>query len=103
MERSKTSRELHVLHVHYTLELDNLHDDIEVDQLELDCGRTHFHPIVNATKQVAEETRKELAPMKKALTDIDGALIAQRFETHSKTPLNRNTDICFGFHRKQDG
>ena len=27
--------------------------------------QTLFHPIVNATKQVAEETRKELAPMKK--------------------------------------
>ena len=32
--------------------------------------QTLFHPIVNATKQSAEETRKELAPMKKALTDI---------------------------------
>ena len=40
--------------------------------------QTLFHPIVNATKQVAEETRKELAPMKKMLTDIDGALTAQR-------------------------
>ena len=39
--------------------------------------QTLFHPIVNATKQVAEETRKELAPMKKALTDIDGDLNAQ--------------------------
>ena len=27
--------------------------------------QTLFHPIVNATKQVAEETRKELVPMKK--------------------------------------
>ena len=35
-----------------------------------------FHPIANATKQAAEETRKELAPMKKALTDIDGELAA---------------------------
>ena len=38
--------------------------------------RTFFHPIVNATKQAAEETRKELAPMKKTLTDIDGVLTA---------------------------
>ena len=30
--------------------------------------QTLFHPIVNATKQAAEETRKELAPMKKTLT-----------------------------------
>ena len=28
--------------------------------------QTLFHPIGNATKQAAEETRKELAPMKKA-------------------------------------
>ena len=39
--------------------------------------QTLFHPIVNATKQAAEKTRKELAPMKKTLTDIDGTLIAQ--------------------------
>ena len=32
--------------------------------------QTLFHPIVNATKQAAEEIRKELASMKKALTDI---------------------------------
>ena len=36
--------------------------------------QTLFHPIVNATKQAAEETRKELEPMKKTLADIDGAL-----------------------------
>ena len=28
--------------------------------------QTLFHPIVNATKQAAEETRKELEPMKKS-------------------------------------
>ena len=38
--------------------------------------QTLFHPIVNATKQAAEETRKELEPMKKKLSDIDGALKA---------------------------
>ena len=32
------------------------------------------------TKQVAEETRKELVPMKKKLMDIDGALAAQRVD-----------------------
>ena len=53
-------------------------------------------PIVNATKQ-------ELAPTKKALTDIDGALTAQRVEARSKSPLNRNTDTNFGIHRRQDG
>ena len=40
--------------------------------------QTLFHPIVNATKQAAEETRKEFTPMRKTLTDIDGALTAQR-------------------------
>ena len=38
--------------------------------------QTLFHPIVNATKQAAEETRKELEPMKKKLADINGALKA---------------------------
>ena len=39
--------------------------------------QTLFHPIVNATKPAAEETRKQLTPMKKTLMDIDGALAAQ--------------------------
>ena len=34
-----------------------------VDELQ-----STFHPIANATKQAPEETRKELAPMKKTLT-----------------------------------
>ena len=65
--------------------------------------QTLFHPIVNATKQAAEEPRKELAPMKKTLTDIDGALAAQRVEV-----LNRATDVksrkdndtTYGFYMK---
>ena len=65
--------------------------------------QTLFHPIVNATKQVAEEIRKELAPMKKALPDIDGALPAQCVEAPSKTPLIKNTDITFGIHGRNDG
>ena len=36
--------------------------------------QTLFHSIVNATKQAAEETRKELEPMKKTLAVIDRAL-----------------------------
>ena len=52
--------------------------------------QTLFHPIINATKQVVKETRKELAPMKKALTDIDEALIAQRTEAPFKPPLDGN-------------
>ena len=50
-----------------------------------------FYPIVNATKQAAEETRKELAPVKKTLTDIDGALTAQR-TTDGRPSLNKNAD-----------
>ena len=50
-------------------------------ELKLAIGdelQTFFHPIVNATKQAAEETRKELEPTKKTLKDIEGDLIAQR-------------------------
>ena len=36
--------------------------------------QTLFHPIVNATKHAAEETRKELKPIKETLTSIDRAL-----------------------------
>ena len=39
--------------------------------------QTLFHPIVNATKQAVEDTRKELTPMKKTLMDIHLALTAR--------------------------
>ena len=52
--------------------------------------QTLFHPIVNETKQAAEETRKELALMNKPLTDTDGALTAQRVD--ARPLLNENTD-----------
>ena len=55
--------------------------------------QTFAHTIVNATKQAAEETRKELAPTKKTLTDIDGALVAQRVDA----------DTTFCLYKKQDG
>ena len=55
-----------------------------------------FHPIVNATKQVAEETRKELEPMK-TLTDIDGAL------NRSAQQPGRNVDNTFGIYMRRDG
>ena len=61
--------------------------------------QTLFHPIVNATKQEAEETRKELAPMKKTLMDIDGAL---NRATDARPPLNKNTDTTFGIYKRQD-
>ena len=51
--------------------------------------QTLFHPIVNATKQAAEETRKELEPMKKTLTDIDGAL-------NRSAPPQPGGDTTFG-------
>ena len=62
-----------------------------------DERQTLFHPIVNATKQAAEDTRKELAPMKKPLTDIDGAL-------NSATDVKSIEDIdtTFGFYM-EDG
>ena len=37
-----------------------------------------FHPIVSATKQAAKKTAEELAPVWKALEDIDGTLKAQQ-------------------------
>ena len=71
-------------------------------EMKLSIGdelQTIFHPIVNATKQAAEETKKGLAPMR----NIDGALAAQGVDAPSKTPLNKNTDTTFGIHRRQDG
>ena len=48
-----------------------------------------FHHIVSATKQAVEETMKELEPMKKTLTDIDGALAVQR-ATGDRRPLEES-------------
>ena len=53
--------------------------------------QTLFHPIVNATKQAAEDAKKERASMKKPLTDIDGALTAQR-ATDARPRVDKNTD-----------
>ena len=63
--------------------------------------QTPFLPIVNTNKQTAEEIRKELAPMNKTLTDVDGALAAQRGA--EAPPLNKNADITFGIYKKRDG
>ena len=57
-----------------------------------------FHPIVNATKQAAEETRKELEPMRKTLADIDGALKPVAAPQPSK-----NVDTTFGIYSRKDG
>ena len=63
--------------------------------------RTVFHPIVKATKQADEETRKELAPMQKTLTDIDGALTTQRVD--ARPSLSKNDDTTVGLYQNQDG
>ena len=50
-------------------------------ELKLAIGdelQTLINPIINATKQAAEVTRKELEPMKKTLTGIDGTSTVQR-------------------------
>ena len=72
--------------------------------------QTLFHPIVNATKQAAEETRKELEPMKNKLSDIDEALkVNMHGITHgtlksvaSHRP-GKNLDTTFGIYRRKDG
>ena len=73
-------------------------------ELELAIGdelQTLFHPIVDATEQAAEKTRKELEPMKKTLTDIDGALTAQRVD--AKPQPSKNVVTTFSVYRRQDG
>ena len=68
--------------------------------------QTLFHPIVNATKQAAEETRKELEPMKKKLADIDGALKASidgAFKPVAARQPGKNLDTTFGIYRRKDG
>ena len=65
--------------------------------------QTLFHPIVSATKPAAEETGKELAPMKKTLTDIDGALAAQREHVAKPPPPpppSKAVDHTYGFYKK---
>ena len=61
---------------------------------------TLFHPIVSATKQAAGETRKELAPMKRTLTDFDGALTAQHVDARQPPPASKTADTTFGFYKK---
>ena len=78
-------------------------------ELKLAIGdelQTLFHPIVNATKQAAEETRKELEPMKKNLSDIDGALKASidgALKSVAALQPGKNLDTTFGIYRRKDG
>ena len=72
-------------------------------ELKLAIGeelQTLFHPIVNATKQAAEGTRKELEPMKKTSADIDRAL---NRPVAGPGPRVKNVDTTFGIFRRQDG
>ena len=56
--------------------------------------QTLFHPIVNVAKQTAEDTRRGLAQMKKALPDIDAL---DRAEASSKQSLIKpGYDSTFG-------
>ena len=78
--------------------------DMANQELKLVIGdelQTLFHPIVKATKQAAEETRKKLEPMKKMLTDIDGAFTAQRVD--AKPQPIKCADTTFGIYMRQDG
>ena len=61
---------------------------------------TLFHPIVNATKEEDEETRKELAPMKKTLTD---SLNRAAGASKPSGPRVKNVDNTFGIYRRKDG
>ena len=68
--------------------------------------QTLFHPIVNETKQAAEETRKELEPMKNKLLDIDGVLKAIIYGTLKPVATlqpSKNLDTTFGIYRRKDG
>ena len=68
---------------------------------------TLFHPIVSETKQAAEKTVEELAPVRKALEDIDGTLKAQQ-RTIARppppsSPSPSQKDLTFGTHATGDG
>ena len=70
-------------------------------ELKLAIGdelQTLFHPIVNATKQASEETRKDLEPIKKTIADIEGAL-----KPVAAPQPDKNVDTTFGIYRRKDG
>ena len=76
---------------------------MENRELKLAIGdelQTLFHPIVNATKQAAEETRKELVSMKKTLVDNDGTL---KPVAEAPGPQVKNVDNTFVIYRRKDG
>ena len=68
--------------------------------------QTLFHPIFNATKQAAKETRKELEPMKKKLSDIDGVLKASingALKPVASIQPGKNLDTTFDIYSRKDG
>ena len=77
-------------------------------EMKLEIGdelQTLFHPIFNAIKQAAEETRKELEPMNKTLSDIDGALKASidgALEPVAALQPGKNLDTTFSIYRGKD-
>ena len=52
--------------------------------------------------EAAEETRKELAAMRKTLTDIDGALTVQH-ATDARPQPDKGTDTTSGLFQRKDG
>ena len=72
-------------------------------ELKLAIGdelQTLFHQIGNATKQAAEETRKELEPMKKTLTDIDRSLNRDGAKQPKRKQPSKNADTTFTYTDK---
>ena len=64
--------------------------------------QTLFNPIASATEQVAGKTVEELAPVKKALEDIDGTFKAQgRTIVRPPSPSSsQQKDLTFGKHNE---
>ena len=63
-----------------------------------------LHQIVSGTKQAAEKTVEELAPVKKPLEDIDGTSKAQqRTIARPPPPSPPQKDLTFGIHATGDG
>ena len=69
--------------------------------------QTLIHPIVSATKRDAEKmTVEELAPVKKAIENIDGTLKSQRrtiVRPPPSPPSPPQKDLTFGIHVTGDG
>ena len=58
--------------------------------------------IVNATKEASEETRKELTPMKKTLTDIEGVVNRDAEASKPPGPQRKKVGNIFGIYTGKD-